>query len=323
MNWIALNPQPKSEISIYTNGTQLGNDLVFFKKSKSFIRLVKNDNNTYSELSINGQDYSIAGVSGSEIYIEISDIINATDDSSTIVFQWDGDVIFELDYMVEKGLKQSVVVSDVFPSEIPIVEGSLLPFYMQAMLQFEWLKTDSSWAVLGVNDFGSTYNLMPRIQTGDYTNILRTINTTFDDTFDLTFQANDDEQRYFELKPLECEQDIILVEWVSRFGQRKSWWFEVEKTVNESHKQLDLETMEDGFNTLKSKQISILVQTKHCDIFNQTYLSDLVFSDEVYIYDGETTATKRQVKVSQNTIDVENKRKTVALLLNTYRYDSI
>jgi hypothetical protein len=103
----------------------------------------------------------------------------------------------------------------------------------------------------------------------------------------------------------------------------KSWWFEVEKTINESPKQLDLEVIDDGFNTIKNKQVSLLLTSKRNDIYNQTYLADLVISDEVYIYDGDSVGTKRQVKITQNNFEIEKKRKDVSLMLNTYRYDTI
>jgi hypothetical protein len=84
-----------------------------------------------------------------------------------------------------------------------------------------------------------------------------------------------------------------------------------------------MDVLDDGFKTYKNKQVSLQLKTPRCDIYNQLYLSDLAISDEVYVYDGDTVETKRQCKVEQNNLEVENKRKDVIIKINTYKYDII
>lgn len=322
MNWTNHPLTGYTDVTIDSNCILLNNELLFYKKSKSVLRITKTTG-IPSPLTINGITYPFAGIAGAVFYVEMTNLVGATDGTGMFVVQNGNDIVLQLDYRAVNGMKQSLIVSDCAPSLVPVLEGSDLPFYLQSVNDIEWLQTNGEWYVMGVNDYPMSRDIQIAINGGYYSTIFRTTGETFDETFDSTFQVNDEETRFFQLDPINCEFDHILVEWVSRFGNLKSWWFEVEKTINESPKQLDLEVLDDGFNTIKNKQVSLLLTSKRNDIYNQTYLADLVISDEVYIYDGDSVGTKRQGKITQNNFEIEKKRKDVSLMLNTYRYDTI
>lgn len=322
MNWIEHDLTGYTDVKVYSNTDILNNQNRFFKMAKSMFKIVKQTNNEVV-LTINGIEYTFPGNNGSEFYIEVTSIVGSTSYYGTFTIQHENDTVLSLDYISIDGMRRTNIVSEKLPSLIPVIQNSDLPFYLQLVNEAEWLQTGGDWYVVGANDVVTSIDAQPAISGGSFTYILRTTGETFDETFDFTFQVSDEEIRYFQMEEVECEFNHILVEWVSKYGQLKSWWFEVEKTIFESPRQLDMDVLDDGFKTFKNKQVSLQLKTPRCDIYNQLYLSDLAISDEVYVYDGDTVETKRQCKVEQNNLEVEKKRKDVIIKINSYKYDII
>ena len=113
---------------------------------------------------------------------------------------------------------------------------------------------------------------------------------------------------------------MLLFEWTSRFGKLKSWWFKIDREIFSSDKNVSLQTLDNNYNVLKNKRQSIQVSHKGADIITQKYLSDIVLSDEVYIYsEGE----KLRVNVATNEFEVTEKKRDINLLINKTAYDTI
>ena len=71
---------------------------------------------------------------------------------------------------------------------------------------------------------------------------------------------------------------MIRFEWIGRFGVKKSWWFKIDKTIYSTSKTLDIQTMDNGFNTLKDKNTNLIISHRNADNLTQNYLSDIVLS---------------------------------------------
>ena len=107
---------------------------------------------------------------------------------------------------------------------------------------------------------------------------------------------------------------------ISAQGQPKSWWFTINRMIYGSDKQLNLQTMENGYSTLKNKRVSVQVKHPRADTTTQAYLSDIAMSDEVYIYEG---ITRVRVRLADNTFEVSQGKRDVILTINKYAYDTI
>jgi hypothetical protein len=116
---------------------------------------------------------------------------------------------------------------------------------------------------------------------------------------------------------------MILVEWVGHYGILKSWWFDVISQVMQSTKQIDIQTMDNGYNTLKNKTKSIVLQHKKANQKTQAYLADLILSDDVSVYWSDSETDKHRVRVETNSFDVTQRKRDVQLTLNTFVYDTI
>ena len=122
---------------------------------------------------------------------------------------------------------------------------------------------------------------------------------------------------------LPCTNEHILFEWTGRFGVKKSWWFKKESVISEATKIINLQTIDNGFNTLKDKNTNLVISHRNADNLTQHYLSDIVLSDEVFCYPDETTASKLQVRVETNSFEVGLNNRDIVLTINKSAYDTI
>lgn len=122
---------------------------------------------------------------------------------------------------------------------------------------------------------------------------------------------------------LPCTNEHILFEWVGRFGVKKSWWFKKESVISEATKTINLQTLDNGFNTLKDKNTNLIISHRNADNLTQHYLSDIVLSDEVYCYPDETVESKLQVRVETNSFEVGLNNRDIVLTINKNAYDTI
>lgn len=324
MEWIQHTVTGTTVVEIYSNVTPRNADIIFYKRNRSFFKFVKTIADPLT-LIFNDVEYQIFGGVGAYSTCELTTYLQPLLNENTLIVQIDDDtnsIILSLDVIVKEGLKPTATVTDVVPSVIPIVKNSIFPFYLQLIYSLNWHKNDNTILVLGQNDEVTSNDLQPNINSGDYSNFLKPTVSTFDDTFDYSFRYKMDKKDVL-ISDITCPQEMILVEWESKFGAKKSWWFKVLKLSTNNSKELELTAYDSGFNVLKNKQISIVVTHKNCDEDTQMYLSDICISDAVYIYDGDVLISKKQVNVATKNIEVEKKRKDIQLTINTMQYDII
>lgn len=269
---------------------------------KSFVRVTCKDVINQSAITINDVRYEFF-TNDEQIIVEITDLIRAYP-TGTITFVQDNELtVYELNYYSKKGQKPTAQNYSKLPAEIPYSSKDSNPFYVELYEKQDYLKNDTTWAAL-YNSFSSV-NVKTLI---DFAGAFRCYDG----------QIPTSENNVFI--ELDCLTDKVLVEWVSRFGQLKSWWFTVEKVLNSSDKQLNLQVLGDGFNTLKNKRVGIIVSYKKADSITQQYLSDIVLSDEVYVYDDDE---KNQVRVENNSFEVGKRKADITLTINKLQYDTI
>lgn len=129
--------------------------------------------------------------------------------------------------------------------------------------------------------------------------------------------------RQTRLIDLPCTNEHILFEWTGRFGVKKSWWFKKESVISEATKTINLQTLDNGFNTLKDKNTNLIISHRNADNLTQHYLSDIVLSDEVFCYPDETAESKLQVRVETNSFEVGLNNRDIVLTINKDAYDTI
>lgn len=270
---------------------------------KSFVRVTCKDVVNQSALTINDVRYEFF-VDDEQIIVEITDLIRAYP-TGTITFVQDNKLtVYELDYISLTGQKPTAQNYSKLPAEIPYSSKDSNPFYVQLYEKQDYLKNDTTWAAL--------YNSLP-ISAVD-------VKTLTD--FAGAFRYYDGPTPTTETNvfiELDCTTDKVLVEWISRFGQLKSWWFTIEKMIYSSDKQIDLQTLESGYNSMKNKRYGLIISHKKADIITQQYLSDIVVSDSVYIYDTD----KLQVKVETNAFEISKRKQDIIIVINKNSYDTI
>lgn len=183
-------------------------------------------------------------------------------------------------------------------------ETGYIPFYIQAserLTAFDKL------------DGGFDYYLQYKPNNVDFKGLLSAYDMY------LRLKQEGGENQFQFIQPA-CMGEMLLFQWVSRFGVKKSWWFKIDREIFSSDKNVSLQTLDNNYNVLKNKRQSIQVSHKNADIITQKYLSDIVLSDEVYIYsDGE----KLRVNVATNEFEVTEKKRDINLLINKTAYDTI
>lgn len=302
MNWNIDYENNFWKIEISNNSTIEGN-IYFFTWGKSFIRMTCKDVVNSEALTVDGVRYKF--YSNDEIsIIEITDLIRAFA-GGTITFVNDAALtVHELVWLRIVGEEPTIQNIDLLPAEIPFIDSSTIPFYVQTIREME-VKLTTGWVPFVDGNF---------IESKDVKAV-----TNFDNQIRTTESVN----VYTDFINQNCTTDKILVEWFGRFGQLKSWWFNVERTIYGSDKQVNIQTLENGYNTLKNKRTGLLLSHKRADQITQHYLSDLVMSDAVYVYTSSAVTSKSQVRIENNSFEVSPRKQDVNITVNLYAYDTI
>jgi hypothetical protein len=251
-------------------------------------------------LTVNGEDYEFFADNEVSI-IEITDVVRAFEGGNIQFVNQALLLIEELEwYSLLTGERMTEGNRDSLPETIPYKSDSSIDFYFQTTEAMQ-VFTEGAWAdFYGSVPQGGKVEDFPTLEIRTKTDLI-----------------------YTNFVELPCWDDMILVEWVGHFGIVKSWWFEVISQVMQSTKQIDIQTMDNGYNTLKNKTKSIVLQHKKANQKTQAYLSDLVLSDDVSVYWSDSETDKHRVRVETNSFDVTQRKRDVQFTLNTFAYDTI
>ena len=307
MNWLT-HSDSNADWKIESNGspdydTSTDNGILAYRWEKTFIRLtMKTDGE--KTMSVNGIDYVFFDAN-EYVLIEITDYIRSFN-SGNFTFE-SGEFTYTLNFSSISGERQTSNNKYRLPFEIVYNSSAVFPFWIQLTesLSVEKVPRDIVPIILGIQY---------KIYSFDW-HLLKTTQSIENTISAGTWQT--------EIVSDNCFTDKILFEWVGRFGLLKSWWFTIDKITYLTDKELNLQTIENGFYTLKNKRTNLSVKHLKADLYTQQYLSDLVLSDEVYIYDGLTVADKLRVKIDNNSFDVSNKKRDILLTVNKFAYDTI
>ena len=278
-------------------------DTIFASLDKSFYRITMKTAGEKT-IEIDGYDYTFYNAYEQILY-EVTDLVRADTTGFTTDFI-SGAFSQSYSCLSIKGSK-STEFEHQLPLEISYDNSSVLPFWMQ----FNEIMTTIDTLTLLPKDY------YPQGGLGT-----RSFNWKAETDVPLYLYTKAT-NIYTYLRPENCYTDKILFEWVSARGYLKSWWFTIDKYTYLTDKELNLQTIESGYYTLKNKRVNLTVKHKMADIITQKYLSDIVLSDEVYIYDGTTVADKLRVKIDNNSFDVSNKKRDILLTVNKFAYDTI
>jgi hypothetical protein len=254
-----------------------------------------------SVLTVDGEDYEFFADNEVSI-IEITDLIRSTDSGTITFVNQTAATILELEYVSFDGERESVLNKDYLPDEIPIVlTGD--KFYVQTDEKLAYWSTDNEWE--------------PFYAGGVMTSIdVKTI-----EDFDWSLGRYDGpvlSGETINFVEMSCAGDAVLLEWVGRFGLKKSWWFKIDRLIYNSDRQLNIQTMESGYDTMKNKRASMLIEHKGADQITQHYLSDLVLSDEVYL-----ASSGLKIRIETNVSDVTKRKRDLQFTVNYSAYDTI
>jgi len=276
---------------------------VFYTWGRSMIRVTFKNVTSCSEIDVNGTKYK-AYINDETIIVEITDYVRFLGNGSNdaIVFRTvpGNDLIYQLPFITVYGERPTFINTEKLPSEIPfhsVPPGTGRIFYFQ------------------------TTESMERLDYGDWVQFTDDgVTECTTDTIDELLIRTVNGHNYTRFVEMECLTDKLLIQWVGHFGVRKSWYFTVERYINGSDKQLSLQVIDNGFNTLKNKRSSVQLVHRKADRATQHYLSDLCLSDEVIMY---VEKLPYQVKIDNNSMDVTNKKRDVQVLVNLFAYDTI
>ena len=274
-------------------------DLFGYKYEKTFVRITCKDYVNQSVLTVNGVDYEFYA-DGEVSILEITDLIRAYSTGTVTFIDANLQTVLELEWTSYNGLQPSGANVEQVPEIIPFYKLIVPnPFYVQFMKDSYIFRTLHSSVLIQADQLAISENVN---LYSDFANRVSSL---------------DGVDSFFEL--ISCIDDKIQVEWVSRFGQLKSWWFTIEKMIYYSDKQINLQTLDSGYSTIKNKRTSIVVSHKNADTITQQYLSDIVLSDDVYVYDS----AKLRVKVETNNFEISKRKQDINFVINKNAYDTI
>lgn len=294
-------------LEVYVNGLlKSPMEYNFYRYENSFIKIKFLDYVNQGEFWVNGERYE-GFADGEEIIIEISNLVRSVSGGDLTV-ENTPDGSGAINVLIEFNSIAGEPLSGTNFQDLPEV----IPFNSLDGSNF-WLQTCE--AVTFFDTDGDPVEKTTFLDDYDYL-----LNSAFYNLSGYCETTADKKVTLFE--EFECWDDKILVEWVSRFGVKKSWWFEVEKELHSSDKMITTETMDSSLNAIKNKRYSMIVRHRMATQRTQNYLSDLVLSDTVYVFkkgDNEKT----MVRVETNAFEVSKQKKDVQFTLNISRYDTI
>ena len=309
MNWLTHSDSDanwkieSNGLPDYDNSTD--NGILAYRWEKTFVRITMKTAGQKT-ITVDNVDYILFDAN-EVVIVEITDFVRSFA-SGSIIFE-SGSFSYTLNFTAIKGERQTENNKYRLPLEIVYNPSVVFPFWIQITesMSVEKVPRDIVPIILGLGNeissfdwhlYKTTYSIENTIKAAGWsTNIVNCIDN--------------------------CWTDKVLFEWVGRFGALKSWWFTIEKYTYGTEKELNLQTMENGYNTLKNKRTNLVVKHQRADLLTQQYLSDIVLSDEVYIYDGTTVADKLRVKIDNNSFDVSKKKRDISLTVNKFAYDTI
>ena len=307
MKWITHFENPQWRVE--SNAVNAAND-IFYTWEKALIKVTWKIGGGII-FYINGEKYEVFSA-GEFVILEITDQTRAFNSGSVLIEDYEDRQIAVINWVSRKGERPTESNIDRLPSEIGIDThftgaGSsliVLPFWMQVSEKME-VFNGVSWINFYTGGDIMSFDVSPAYN--DDTQFYRTKNRQIPTSF-----IN-----------LTCTTDMILFEWIGRFGVKKSWWFKIDKTVYSTSKTLDIQTMDNGFNTLKDKNTNLIISHRNADNLTQNYLSDIVLSDDVFCYPDETLDGKIQVKIDNNNFEVSKRNRDIILTVNKNQYDTI
>ena len=310
MNWLT-HSDSNADWKIESNGlpdydTSSDNGILAYRWEKTFIRLTMKTNGEKT-MSVNGIDYVFFDAN-EYVLIEITDYVRSFN-SGNFTFE-SGVFTYTLNFLSRSGERQTSNNKYRLPFEIVYNSSAVFPFWIQITEKMEVEKIPTGGIML---TFENQINSVDWHHLKATENIKNVITATSSPNWSTNIVNCMDN----------CWTDKVLFEWVGHFGVLKSWWFTIDKITYLTDKELDLQTIENGFYTLKNKRTNLSVKHLKADLYTQQYLSDIVLSDEVYIYDGTTVADKLRVKIDNNSFDVSNKKRDISLTVNKFAYDTI
>ena len=300
MNWTILfeNDWWKIESNLFNYIYLYG-----YTWEKTFIKITCKNIDEQAYLVIDGVEYAFFR-DGESSLIEITDDIRSNESGVIDISFTPWGTIYSLNYISVAGVRPTTDNLTLLPGFIPFIRGN--EFWVQVYGRQDYRKNDNTWQPFYGNE-----------------GVLSAVDVNSKTGFILLLRGYDgptpnNEYNVFEL--LSCSGEYITVEWVGRFGFKKSWCFKIEREISSTSKQLALQTLDSGFNVLKNKRKAVQVIHRKADHTTQQYLSDLVLSDEVYVYSG---TEKIQVDVDTNSFDVTEKKRDIQILINLAAYDTI
>lgn len=286
---------------VESNGI-LTEEALFYRWEKSFVKITMKTLGA-KNIDFENEDYQFFN-QNDEVIIEVSDLVRAYAGGT---FELLGGSI-GIDWIAVKGERLTEFNKIKIPSFILFDPSIDLPFYVE--LAYNYTAYDKVTGLpIDLNIYPDTYD---RIGTIDWNSL--------NDTYKPTINMEESSLDSTSFISSNCWSDKVLLEWESRFGGMKSWWFEVDRMTYGSDKVLNLQTLDNGYSTMKNKRLSVRIKQTRADNITQHYLSDITISDEVYMYDG---ADKIQVRVADSAFDVTKGKRDISLTINKYAYDTI
>ena len=273
----------------------------FWTWEKSFIRITCKDVSAHSVLTVisfDEQDYEFF-VDGEKTVIEITDIVRAYSGGTIEFFNQIPSLVYEMDWVSVPGERMTQSNREELPEEIPYNIDSDIPFYfqftevMQSIIEGVW--TDWTDSVPGEKELTAAPDEIRTKVSNDYTRFVN----------------------------MPCWNNMLLVEWVSHLGLKKSWWFEVSSELMRSTRQLNIQTLNNGYNTLKNKTKSLILFHKLADRKTQAYLSDIVLSDDVCVFFTNEEQDRYPVRIENDSFEITKRKRDILLTVNTFAYDTI
>lgn len=310
MNWI-LHTNSNANWKIESNGLPdyddgTDNGILAYRWEKTFVRIIMKTAGQKT-ITVDNVDYILFDAN-EVVIVEITDFVRSFA-SGSIIFGSES-FSYTLNFTAIAGERQTENNKYRLPFEICYNSSAVFPFWIQMIEEMAVEKIPTGGILLS---FDNRINSVDWHYLKATENIKNVITATSSPNWSTNIVNCIDN----------CWTDKVLFEWVGRFGVLKSWWFTTEKYTYGTEKELNLQTMENGYNTLKNKRTNLVVKHQRADLLTQQYLSDIVLSDEVYIYDGTTVADKLRVKIDNNSFDVSKKKRDISLTVNKFAYDTI
>ena len=269
----------------------------FYRWEKSFIKITMKTAGEKT-ISVNGENYTLYSVN-EYIIIEITDYVRLVS-SGTMTFIA-GVYNNSFNFVSVNGNRNITYEDEKITGDIFYIPTK--PFYVQFLGQrTDYYTTSGTYSALNSAGANGSYNVSSLSPA--FNKVIRYYDGPVPTGETINFIVPS------------CLTKYTLVQWLGRSALMKSWVFEIKSVIHFSDKTLNLQTLENGYYVYKNKRENVVVKHSLANTRIQHYLSDLVFSDEVYI-DGV------RAKVADNAFEVTQQKRDIQLTINKYAYDTI